>query len=170
MPTPFGRSHCPLQSGNFDSSCAPALVIAVANARKAAMAAVGLWRGCMATSEELASKGKNTTQRTRCESFSDCRHAVLSRLLRYAGRLFFESSSRFSFLFEHDLFRKPLHTFRDHALGGHQLAGTSVANFVSVSPRAPTALQNSNLGRERVTREQGHSVFELHAHTSATTQ
>src|SRR5215475_10721254 len=29
---------------------------------------------------------------------------------------FFESSSRFSFLFEHDLFRKPLHTFRDHAL------------------------------------------------------
>src|SRR6266511_2604513 len=29
---------------------------------------------------------------------------------------FFESSSRFSFVFEHDLFRKPLHTFRDHAL------------------------------------------------------
>src|SRR5215467_7263559 len=29
---------------------------------------------------------------------------------------FFESSSRFSFLFEHDLVRKPLHTFRDHAL------------------------------------------------------
>ena len=32
-----------------------------------------------------------------------------------AGRLFFESSSRSSFLSEHDLFRKPLHTFRDHA-------------------------------------------------------
>src|SRR5215510_4192063 len=29
---------------------------------------------------------------------------------------FLESSSRSSFLFEHDLFRKPLHTFRDHAL------------------------------------------------------
>jgi hypothetical protein len=28
-----------------------------------------------------------------------------------------ESSSRSRFLFEHDLFRKPLHTFRDHALG-----------------------------------------------------
>src|SRR5262245_17780481 len=27
-----------------------------------------------------------------------------------------ESSSRFSFLFEHDLFRKLRHTFRDHAL------------------------------------------------------
>ena len=29
---------------------------------------------------------------------------------------FFESSFCFSFLFAHDLFRKPLHTFRDHAL------------------------------------------------------
>ncbi len=29
---------------------------------------------------------------------------------------FFELSSRLSSLFEHDLFRKPLHTFRDHAL------------------------------------------------------
>jgi hypothetical protein len=29
----------------------------------------------------------------------------------------FESSFRFSSLFEHDLFRKPLSTFRDHALG-----------------------------------------------------
>src|SRR5215813_3790398 len=82
MPTPFGRSHCPLQSGYFDSSCAAALVIAVANARKTAIAAVGLWRGCMATSEEHTSKRKNTTQRTRCESFSDCRDVVLEPLLR----------------------------------------------------------------------------------------
>src|SRR5262245_4546616 len=29
---------------------------------------------------------------------------------------FFESSSRFSLLLEHDLFRKPVPTFRDHAL------------------------------------------------------
>ena len=29
---------------------------------------------------------------------------------------FFESSSRFSLLVEHDLFRKPVSTFRDHAL------------------------------------------------------
>src|SRR5262245_57399841 len=61
MPTPFGRSHCPLQSGYFDSSCAAALVIAVANARNNAIAPVGLWRGCMATSEEHASKPENTT-------------------------------------------------------------------------------------------------------------
>ena len=32
-----------------------------------------------------------------------------------------ESSSHSSFLFEHDLFRKPLHTFRDHALGPERL-------------------------------------------------
>src|SRR5262249_23504048 len=61
MPTPFGRSHCPLQSGYFDSSCAAALVITVANARKNAMAPVGLLRGSMATSKEHASKRKNTT-------------------------------------------------------------------------------------------------------------
>src|SRR5262249_1385339 len=61
MPTPFGRNHCPLQSGYFDSSCAAALVITVANARKNAMAPVGLLRGSMATSKELASKRKNTT-------------------------------------------------------------------------------------------------------------
>src|SRR5882757_7599957 len=41
---------------------------------------------------------------------------------------FFESSSRSIFLLEHDLFRKPVSTFRDHALGGrflddHGLAG-----------------------------------------------
>src|SRR5262245_60483321 len=30
--------------------------------------------------------------------------------------LFFESASRFSLLLEHDLFRKPVSTFRDHAL------------------------------------------------------
>jgi hypothetical protein len=30
--------------------------------------------------------------------------------------LWAESQSRFSFLFEHDLFRKPVPTFRDHAL------------------------------------------------------
>src|ERR1043166_321704 len=41
-----------------------------------------------------------------------CRH----RSTR-ARRLFFESSSRSSFLFEHDLFGKTLHTFPDHALG-----------------------------------------------------
>src|ERR1043166_6136920 len=33
-----------------------------------------------------------------------------------ARRLFFESSSRFNFLLAHDLFRKPVSTFRDHAL------------------------------------------------------
>jgi len=32
-----------------------------------------------------------------------------------ARRLFFESSSRFGLLVEHDFFRKPVSTFRDHA-------------------------------------------------------
>src|SRR5437660_4673209 len=35
-----------------------------------------------------------------------------------AGSLFFESSSRSSLLLEHDLFRKPVPTFRDYAPGG----------------------------------------------------
>src|SRR4051794_1898056 len=39
---------------------------------------------------------------------------------------FFESSSRSNFLFEHDLFGKPLHTFPDHALGSAGLTGISV--------------------------------------------
>src|SRR5439155_5714949 len=34
-----------------------------------------------------------------------------------AGCFSFESSSRSSLLLEHDLFRKPVPTFRDHALG-----------------------------------------------------
>src|SRR5262249_27332356 len=33
-----------------------------------------------------------------------------------ARRLFFESPSRSNLLLEHDLFRKPVPTFRDHAL------------------------------------------------------
>src|SRR5258708_28768713 len=41
---------------------------------------------------------------------------ILSRSTLRAGRLFFESSSRSSLLLEHDLFRKPVSTFRDHAL------------------------------------------------------
>jgi hypothetical protein len=41
---------------------------------------------------------------------------IRQKIAARAGRLFLESSSRSSFLFEHDLFRKPLHTFRDHAL------------------------------------------------------
>src|SRR5712692_914506 len=38
-----------------------------------------------------------------------------------AGRRFFESSSRSIFLFEHDLFGKPVPTFPDHALEQAQL-------------------------------------------------
>src|SRR5258708_9751721 len=41
---------------------------------------------------------------------------ILSRSTLRAGRLFFESSSRSTLLLEHDLFRKPVSTFRDHAL------------------------------------------------------
>ena len=39
---------------------------------------------------------------------------------------------RFSFLFEHDLFRKPLHTFRDHALalGARELVGAALERIV----------------------------------------
>src|SRR5260370_40319262 len=42
----------------------------------------------------------------------------LRRALSRPGRLFFESSSRSIFLFEHDLFGKPVSTFPDHAVGG----------------------------------------------------
>jgi len=38
----------------------------------------------MATSEEHASKHKNTTQRTGCESFSDCRDVGFEQLLQTA--------------------------------------------------------------------------------------
>src|SRR6476661_5471729 len=67
MPTPFGRSHCPPQSGYFDSSCPAAPVIAVASARKNPMTPIEHLRGCMATSGERASKRKNTTLARRGE-------------------------------------------------------------------------------------------------------
>src|SRR2546430_16562969 len=47
-----------------------------------------------------------------------------------AGRLFFESSSRSIFLFEHDLFDKPVPTFPDHALAARLPGrGASVSQF-----------------------------------------
>src|SRR5262249_49854053 len=41
-------------------------------------------------------------------------------------RLFFESPSRSRLLLEHDLFRKPASTFRDHALTSHSTGQSGI--------------------------------------------
>src|ERR1041385_8599607 len=51
------------------------------------------------------------------------------------GSSFAESDSRFIFLFEHDLFRKPLHTFRDHALSDTSMRSSWSRRGVSPAGR-----------------------------------
>jgi hypothetical protein len=47
---------------------------------------------------------------------------------------FFESSSRSIFLFEHDLFGKPVSTFPDHALPARGIVTGAAADFGFSSP------------------------------------
>src|ERR1700737_4262039 len=50
---------------------------------------------------------------------------------------FFESSSRFNFLLAHDLFRKPVPTFRDHALSGPDLRDATSMWLADKDERRP---------------------------------
>src|SRR5262247_3967570 len=69
----------------------------------------------------------------RSQTVASCGNGTLR-----ASRLFFESSSRSKLCLEHDLVRKPVSTFRDHALGPKRaphvgqglLAGALVAGAV----------------------------------------
>src|SRR6266700_3613904 len=60
-----------------------------------------------------------------------------------ARRLFFESSSRSIFLFEHDLFGKPRQTFPDHPLGARRRLDPKVHKSRSKAHEAKAGLQGS---------------------------
>src|SRR5262245_53729196 len=85
-------------------------------AKRAASAATLIMRAHSASED-----ARKRADDTRPEPGSSARTVAITRRrdatddAARAGRLFLKSSSRSSFLSEHDLFRKPLHTFRDHA-------------------------------------------------------
>src|SRR6187401_3594188 len=74
------------------------------------------------------------------------------------------SSSRSSFLFEHDLFRKPLHTFRDHALSRRAfdpLAGAPQRGPVAFDPDRDAVLAVARAAQRHELRQSNGFAVEL---------
>src|SRR5215475_3074239 len=76
---------------------------------------------------------------------------------------FFESSSRFSFLFEHDLFRKPLHTFRDHALARLRRPGSHDMRWPATTTHALASGHASSPDPDPILRLEVELVARFHA-------